>query len=313
MTLRKRMIDQLRSLALFVLLPSLMFACGGGAKKKDGNGGFDQDTLSKTGEQAKSDTSKAGTETFYRVPTPGHMLSIFERYDKEPKEELLLDPGIAKNLVGSDQRAIHLGVYTTDLAYTSVFGLGQKSLSYFKTVRTLGDKLDVSSAFSKETLERIKKNIGKDSLKNISRETYMEAFNYLERNDRGETLALLVAGGWTEALYLSVNMVDKYEKGDPMIQYVADQDASFKNLRMFLKKHKKNERVAKLLDQMQGLKKAYDALEKRGGTSKMDEGKGGKMVLSGGSSLKIDKKGLKKIRKEANALRSKVVQTKNQK
>ncbi len=297
-----------RVLTLFLLTSSLLIACGGGGKDgttdvgENGLAGGEKDTASSSGKKA------GGGKTFYQVPTPDQMFSIITRYDEKPDKKLLLDPKYAKDLVNSNEQALHLGVYSTDLAYTSAFGMGQKALKYFKTVRSLGDKLNVSSAFSDETMKRIEKSVGKkDSLQNISRDTYLEAFKYLEKNDRGETLALLVAGGWTEALYLSVNMVETYDKKDPMVQYIADQYYSFKNLRLFMKKHDDKKSVKEMLKKMRGLQVAYKGVKsKSAGSSKLQE-KGGKNVLSGGSKLELTKKDLKKIRKEANALRGKIV------
>ncbi len=301
---------KLKYRSLVPVVAGLLFIACGGGNKDDGDSGKDTFTQEAKEDSAQKKEKGGRKKTFHRVPTPGHMLTVFERYDQEPSEKLLLDPDKGKDLVNSDQQALHLGIYSTDLAYTSVYGMGSKALSYFKRVRELGDKLEISSAFDEETIKKIEKNVGKsDSLKDISKDTYIEAFEYLEKNDRGKTLALLVAGGWTEALYLSVNMIDEYRADDPMVQYIADQKVSFKNLRKFMKEHKENESVAKLLERMQGLKEAFAQIQEEGGSSKMEE-KEGKKVLSGGGSRKIDQNTLELIRKEANSLREDLVKGK---
>jgi hypothetical protein len=294
------------------ILPILFIltACGSGDRTDEGSGkSFSETEQQKEEEKAGSERSKK--RTFFGVPTPHQMLKLLESYDHEPAMDELLDPASAKESVNSDHRAVLLGIYSTDLAYASVFGSGDKSLDYFRTVRELGDELDVSSAFDKETVRKIEKAVGSsDSLKDISKGTYLEVFRYLERNERGKTLALMVAGGWTEALYLSVEMVDGYEKEDPAMDYIAQEKASFQNVRSFMKKYEEHESVGALLERMEGLKKAYRSLERvEGEASKMEE-EGGKMVVSGGSSLKLDRKGLERIRKEVRSLRKAMVEWK---
>lgn len=298
-----------RNCSFFVLLfPLFFFACGGNEDKEGSdNEGF---TGAEAEKEDTSKTKKGGSKTtFYGVPTPHQMLSMLEGYDKEASKEHLLETKKVEDAVSSDHKAMLLGIYSTDLAYTSVFGMGQVSLDYFKTVRQLGEDLEVSSAFDQETIEKIEESVGsQDSLTNISKDTYLEAFDYLERNERGKTLALLVAGGWTEALYLSVNMVDEYEKGDPAIDYIAQEKEGLKNVMKFMEQYEENGSVAELLDRMKGLRKAYDALEESGGTSEMKKDEGGGMVLSGGSSVKISEEDLNKIRKEVKALRKEMVE-----
>lgn len=293
-------------------LPLLFFilsACGSSDRTDEGK------SFSETEEEKKEEKEgekRDKKRTFFGVPTPHQMLKLLESYDREPAMDELLDPARAKESVSSDHRAVLLGIYSTDLAYASVFGGGDKSLDYFKTVRELGDELDVSSAFDEETVRKIEKAVGSsDSLKDISKGTYLEVFRYLERNERGKTLALMVAGGWTEALYLSVEMVDGYEEDAPAMDYIAQEKASFENVRSFMKKYEEHESVSAILERMKGLKKAYRSLEREDGeASEMKKEEGGGMVLSGGSSVKLDRKGFERIRKEVRSLRKAMVEWK---
>ena len=308
MTSMKRAIHGMsRMLFLFTITSSLLFACGEGKKRADGKNV--KELAAKKKDTASSEgNKKVGDKTFYQVPTPDQMFSIISRIDKDPSKGVLLDTKHAQDIVSSSEQALHLGVYSTDLAYASAFGMGPKALDYFKTVRSLGEQLNVSSAFSRSTIKKIEKSVGKqDSLQNISRETYLDAFKYLERNDRGETLSLLVAGGYTEALYLSLKMVDSYDKKDPMLQYIADQYYGFKNLQLFMEKYNDSKAVRKALKKMQGLQVAFRGLRTKGSKTSELEQKDGKKVLSGGKKLQLGKKDLEKIREEAYKLRNSIL------
>lgn len=283
----------------FLLIPFLT-ACGGDNEKKKDEGLEEED-------QRRMKEERSRKRTYQQIPTPDRILSIIAGFDKKPDPEHLLDPDQTEDLMGKSEQGVHLGIYSTDLAYASVFGMGEEAMTYFRTVRRLADEVGISSAFDKETLEKFEASIRSgDSLQNISRETYLDAFEYLEKNDRGETLALMVGGGWTESLYLSVRMVDEYDSSDPMVQYIADQYHSLKQLQDFLKKYEDREEVAALLEDLQAVDEAYSALEqKKKGKSRMEK-EDGKMVLSGGSRIEMSEEDFARIEEAVTELRERL-------
>ena len=50
----------------------------------------------------------------------------------------------------------------------------------------------------------------------LSNDTYFQAYSYLEENERGSTLALIVLGGWIESLYIMTNL-GEYEEGSSLL------------------------------------------------------------------------------------------------
>lgn len=283
---------------VILLLSFLIGACSSGEKKKDETfKGGDKE------QKEKKDTS-SGKQVFHQVPTPDRIFGILADHDGTPDESLLLDTEASQELVNKNEQALHLGIHSTDLAYASVFDMGQRALEHFKAVQELAEELDLSSAYDEEAIKKFEKQIGDaDSLQNISRDTYLDAFHYLEKNDRGETLALLVAGGWNEALYLSVEMIESYDPEDPIVQYVADQYYSYQQVMLFLDRYTEDETVAKLRKKMERLGDAFEQMEKEEHDSKMQKQEG-KMVLKGGSDIQMSEEDLQRIREIVRDLRA---------
>jgi hypothetical protein len=181
-------------------------SCGGGDKS---------DESSETADTTKAEEPKAGpvSETFFQVPSPGEMLTFIKMVaGKNNKNTTFLNsPDNQKNYTDNKSKALNFGIYSCDLSYCSIFEIGSESLRYFKTVKTMGDQIGVSTALKPEILKRLESNIGSpDSLAVITDDVYFSSFEALEDSKQGSTLSLVVAGGWLESIFIATNL-SKYE------------------------------------------------------------------------------------------------------
>jgi len=249
-------------------------------------------------------------ETFFQVPSPGEMLSFIKSVGKKDANKLsLLNP--IENLskyTDNKSKSINFGIYSTDLSYCSIFNMGAESIKYFKVIKQLGDQLGLSSTIKPDILARIEKNIDNtDSLSAITDDLYFSNFEILEESKQGQTLALVVAGGWIESIYLAVNMVDKFQANNSVIQRIADQKYTLENLIEFLKKHEsQSEDVKQVREDMEKLMSSFNLLKEE----KVNDTKLNKKpnVIGGGVNLIIDEKIFNEIKNKVVTLRNKYVQ-----
>ncbi len=90
------------------------------------------------------------------------------------------------------------------MAYTSLYDDSQWSLRYYKAVENLADDLEIKGALSPSLVKRLGSNVGNtDSLLFLSGQFYEAADIYLKENERYDLAALILAGGWIEASYLT--------------------------------------------------------------------------------------------------------------
>lgn len=110
----------------------------------------------------------------------------------------------ADRYVTTSKRALNFGVYATDLVYASQFNRVEVA-RYYLTVKDLGEKLGLSSAFDAAIQSRLDKNVSQgDSLEVISNEAYYKAYEKLQDEDMGPALSLVLAGGWVESMHLVI-------------------------------------------------------------------------------------------------------------
>ncbi|WP_317899744.1 hypothetical protein [Aurantibacillus circumpalustris] len=222
-------------------------SCGGGEKTDD------NDSVDSTGvEEPKTGPV---SETFFQVPSPGEMLTFIKMVGGKTNKDVsfLNPPSNEKNYTDAKLKALNFGIYSCDLSYCSIFEIGSESLKYFKTVKVMGDQIGVSTAIKPEVLKRLESNIGSpDSLAVITDDVYFSSFEALEDSRQGPTLALVVAGGWLESIYIAVNLA-KYKADSPVIERLADQKYTLENLIEFLKKHEADPNVMSVKGDFEGL------------------------------------------------------------
>ncbi|MCE3229551.1 MAG: hypothetical protein K0S32_4102 [Bacteroidetes bacterium] len=265
------------------------------------------DTTTKTVDPKTNPVS----ETFFQVPSPGEMLTFIKMVGgKNNKNTSFLNPASnEKNYTDSKSKALNFGIYSCDLSYCSIFEIGSEALKYFKTVKTMGDAIGVSTAIKPEVLKRLESNIGTpDSLAVITDDVYFSSFETLEDSKQGPTLALVVAGGWIESIYIAVNLA-KFEEKSPIIERLADQKYTLENLIEFLKKHESDPNVASIKTDFEGLLAEFNKISEKDVDSKgKDAGKS--TMLGGGKQLVINEATYKAIVEKIKSLRNSYTLTK---
>jgi hypothetical protein len=241
-------------------------------------------------ESAQTEEPKTGavSETFFQVPSPGEMLTFIKMVGgSNNKNVSFLNPtSNEKKYTDAKSKAINFGIYSCDLSYCSIFDMGSESLKYFKTVKTLGDQIGVSTAINPEILKRLENNIGApDSLAVITDDVYFASFERLEDSKQGPTLALVVSGGWLESMYIATRLA-KYEENSPIVERLADQKYTLENLMEFLNKHASDPNVGEVKTDFDGLIAEFTKIGEKD-AKKSGETDGNTATLEGGKQLVI--------------------------
>jgi hypothetical protein len=290
-------------LLLFCLPAAMMFSGCGESERPD---------EAETTDTVKTEEKPAATanETFFQVPSPGEMLTFIKMVGGKNNRNVsfLNPPANEKNYADSKSRALNFGIYSCDLSYCSIFDIGSETIKYFKIIKTMGDQLGVSTAIKPEILKRIEQNIGKvDSLAVITDDVYFSSFEALESSQQGPVLALVVAGGWIESVYIASNLA-KYEANSPVIERLADQKYTLENLIEFLKKHEADPNVAAVKKDFDGLMTEFNKINEV--EVKKGNGADGKATLQGGKQLVISEEVYKSITSKVGQIRNSYTQSK---
>lgn len=279
-------------------------SCGDGEKTEE------MESVDSTStEQAKVDNL---SETFFQVPSPGEMLTFIKMVGgKNNTNVSFLNPvSNEKKYSDNKSKALNFGIYSCDLSYCSIFGLGSESLKYFKTVKAMGEEIGVSTAIKPEVLKRIETNIGQpDSLALITDDVYFSTFEALEAGQQGATLSLVVAGGWLESIYIATNLA-KYQEKSPLIERLADQKYTLENLIDFLKKYESDSNVLAVKTDFEGLLSEFNKIGEKEVESINSKKASKTAMLGGGKQLVITKEIYDSISAKIKSIRNSYTLTK---
>jgi len=200
-------------LLIFSLCVALFSSCDNGDSKPDGEDTTKADSTA----MADTDSAEDANEVTYTLPSPLQVASIFK------KSGLKYMPDItnpANNAVkynnGNYIRAVNLGIYSSDLAYTVLNKQYQESKSYLKACRDIGVHLGLQNVFEANNLgKRFDKNIDReDSLIVLVSEMQLQSDIVLAESKQRHITAIAFAGAWIESMYIAAKVYssDKNKK-----------------------------------------------------------------------------------------------------
>jgi len=247
----------LSSIFYVAALSALLAGCSG-SKTEQGQAG---DTLSI--EAPTTDSLAAPedqTQDFIQsLPSPIHVARIFNRAGLRYVAGLTNTSKDAGKYQSATAKALNLGIYTTDLAYSTFNNQNQAAVDYFKAVQKMGEGLDMASMFESTNLvPRFERNLGnKDSLLYLMSQLSLESDILLKGSKRMDVVALSFAGAWTESMYLTTSLLTE-NKNLELYNRVQDQQLTLPKLIALLESQNQPEATPAL----DGLKEVKSKLDR---------------------------------------------------
>lgn len=189
-----------------------------------------------------------------------------------------------------NSKALNLGVYGADLAYSVTYEEFQKMGAYVKTTKRLAEELNIPFAFDQSMMDKYSKfKDNKDSLTQIVYESYNQVDKALKNDERVGMAALVVTGSWLEGLYLSSKtFLDAPKTADNISLYkvIGEQKQSLLIVIKLLDEYKKDAFVSGIIADLKDITSEYTSIT---------------------SDIMMNEKQLIAIHAKVSALRSKII------
>jgi hypothetical protein len=286
-------------LSLMLGLTMLMASCVESADKKT-----TQPPVQAQLDSAEVARMKELEKIFFSIPSPVEMSSLIKQNGYQFDQSKLVSTANLDKYTGEARQAVMLGIYGADLSYTAIFEQKQLTTEYFAAAQKLAGQMDADGTITPELLERLEKNQeNRDSMLHIITEAYSDLNGYLKEKDRVEVSAMVVAGGWLEALYLSTQYSG--DGNSAMRQRIAEQKYSLNNLMSYLEKFGDKPSLQELKADLSSLQAVYGAVAETKGKTSTSKDESGKMVIGTTSTIAMDDATLNKIATLTGELRTK--------
>lgn len=248
-------------------------------------------------------------DIFYQVPSPNDLFNVLKDADISYNKDILNDLNVVETLNSKKAKALNFGVFAADLAYVSSLGQIGDASPIFETIRSLSKDLEIENAMNDVIYSRIQDNLdasNPDSLFSLSNETYYKAYAYLDNNDRGDVLGMIVVGGWVEGLNIILNCQD-YSDSSEVVQRIADQRLTLENLLVFASRIQ-NDDLDNIIAELAPVEELFNGLavtEDSDFTS--DESEEGVVVFGGGSTVSFTEEDFNNLKSIVAGIRASIV------
>lgn len=256
--------QKLINLLLVSLLVAALLSCKSRSQSETDAFSFDDINLNENRKVINSfDTIGEGLPIFYNMYLSVEMSSLFESIGAVFNSDILNSTSKIPEYLTSSKKALNLGIYAVDLSYARIFEQIEFTSKYFHAMQKLSEELGIPSDYFLTTAQRFDRNIdNKDSLIEIANDVYMATDNFLKENERYSAAAQIILGGWTEALYIAMDIA-KESKDVEVLERIAEQKYSLENLIEMLGNHNDDEVIANYLVKLQALKGVFNTYEEK--------------------------------------------------
>ena len=200
--------------------------------------------------------------TLFSLPSPYHLTMMIKEAGTRFNESLLNSVDNNQNYTSLYKKCVNLGVYGADLAYMNIYGQSPLIVNQFSVIKNIANDLDLTSAFNKSLVERVENNVDNtDSLLRIMSNTYRDVDVYLKESQRQREGALVLAGGWIEAMYIMTQLV-KETNNDKLVQRIGESKQPLENLIKILSPYYAElDEIGALVDALIELSADFDEVE----------------------------------------------------
>ena len=258
------------------------------------------------------DGSNQIDDVFYQVPTPNELFAVLKNSNTPYNKEILNDVSNLKNYTSKGIKGLNFGVYAADLAYVSSLGHIEDASKIFETIRNLSKDLEIENALDEVIYKRIQSNLessNADSLFYLSNDVYYNAYSYLDQNDRGDVLGMIVVGGWIEGLNIILNL-EPYKEGSEVVQRIADQKLTLENLLVFTSKIN-DEDLNLVISELSAIDEVFNSVssdDEAENELTTTTGEDGVAMFGGGASLVLSEGQFNQLKNIVQELRSSIIE-----
>lgn len=286
-----------------ILVVFIAFSCGTKQPEMESLSAEDMESLQET-----YDELMAAKTIFYDIYSPVEASRVFQEIGAVFDVAVLNPVANADSYVTSQKRAINLGIYGADLSFCRMFGQTQESINYLSAIYQLSEQLGIPTELISENKRKLEKHIANpDSLFDIASRIYVSADKHLKEADRASAAALILTGGWVEAMYIATWFYNPENPDKDLIDQIALQKYSLNRLVTHLGNLHEEPDVAKYLLMLRQLKNVYDRFEiyYEMNDVKIDTLK--KEIQTNGTTTNIQPADLDEIKHIVQVIRSQIV------
>jgi hypothetical protein len=213
-------------------------------------------------EDVSSPPERKVRQIFYNMYLPTEMSRIFERSGANYNPSILNSSDNISRYESPNFIALNLGIYGVDMSYAKLFDQAATTARYFSSIQLMSEKLGIPDHYFKDILQAFEKfRDDKDSLTRLAGEIYERTDKYLNENKKESYAALIITGGWIEALYIACRIYQSDPDNMDIVDRIGEQKYSLNTLISLLNNYQDDLFITEKILMLKQLKMSYDKIE----------------------------------------------------
>lgn len=201
-------------------------------------------------------------QIFYHMYLPDEMSRLFERVGANYDPEITNPPDNFSRYNDDNKISIAIGIYGVDLGYSRLFDQTLATAGYLSSIKILSEKLGIPKNYFDDIYRRIEDQISnQDSVARITTDLYTRTDAFLKENGKDSQAALIVMGGWIEALFIATKILESNSNNIEIMDRIAEQKYSLNSLLSLLNNYQDDIYIAENILLLKKLKRVFDKFE----------------------------------------------------
>ena len=159
-------------------------------------------------------------------------------------------------------KALNLGVYGADLAYSATFNKSQETTMFFETCKKISEELGISNIYKEETVKKVEDYIdNRDTLHKVISGTFHDTYTKLQESGKGAVSVLVLAGGWVEGIHISTLLAQTAAEKEKIMSGIAEQKLNLDKLLVAMEVYKENKSVVEVLESLNKIANVFSKID----------------------------------------------------
>lgn len=200
--------------------------------------------------------------TSYPIPTSFEVIQMINKAGASYILSICNPVDNANKYFTEKAKAINLGIYGADLAYSTTYQMKQETMNYLKVSKKLIDELNITTGFNRQLAERVESNIdNKDSLILIITDSFYDSYKYLVENGKDNMSLMVITGSWVEGLYITSQIALTSRNNTEFVKIMANQKAPLSKLIELLKVRSAEAEIVEILNALNPINEVYNGVQ----------------------------------------------------
>ncbi len=196
-----------------------------------------------------------------QIPSPLEISVLIKQSGNKYNSDILNAPGNISRYNNNYKQALNLGIYGADLGYTNIYSESIDGIRYLSSIKSLADELSIGHFFDISTISHLASNSNNlDSLLLVTTQNFNSINHYLQTQNRSNLSVLLLIGGWIEAMEIISNVAVQNPQNRELTERIGEQKIILEQMVLLLSFYNKDQNMATLLNELQGLKTIFDKI-----------------------------------------------------